>query len=123
MKLIDRINELRKIYVIKQVENIKMPEFEKTDIVRKTVVFSGKVQKVGFRLEVFELAKRLDLTGWVKNRKDKSVEGQIQGESDKIDFLIDFMKSLKRARVRNVEIKEIDADINEKTFVLIENKE
>lgn len=123
MKLIDRINELRKIYVVKQVENIKMPLFEKTEILRRRIVFSGKVQRVGFRLEVYELAKRLDLSGWVRNRKDKSVEAQIQGESDKIDFLINFMKSLKRATVTGVEINDLDIDRDEVDFVLIEEEE
>ena len=120
MKLIDRINEYRKIYVVVQVKNIKMPDFKKTEIFRKSVVFGGKVQKVGFRLEVYELAKRLALTGWVRNREDKSVEAEIQGESDKIDFLVHFMKSLKRATVSKLEIEIIDISENENEFILIE---
>ncbi len=120
MKIIDRINDFRKIYVLIQVKNIKMPNFTKTEILRQRVVFAGKVQRVGFRLEVYELAKRLALTGWVRNREDKSVEAEIQGESDKIDFLIQFMKSLKRAKVNKLEIEEIDINKNEKEFILIE---
>lgn len=120
MKLIDRINEYKKIYVVLQVKNIKMPDFTQTEVLRKNVVFGGKVQKVGFRLEVYELAKRLELVGWVRNRKDKSVEAELQGESDKIDFLIQFMKSLKRATVSKLEIVEIDIKENEKEFILIE---
>ena len=123
MKIIDRINDFRKIYVLIQVKNIKMPNFTKTEILRQRVVFAGKVQRVGFRLEVYELAKRLALTGWVRNREDKSVEAEIQGESDKIDFLIQFMKSLKRAKVNKLEIEEIDINKNEKEFILIEWKE
>lgn len=123
MKLIDRINEYRKLYVVIKVKNIKIPEFKKTGVVRKNVVFAGRVQKVGFRLEVYELAKRLDLSGWVRNRQDKSVEAEIQGEGDKIDFLIQFMKSLKRARVSNLEIKEIAIKENEIEFILIEERE
>lgn len=115
----DRINEYRKIYVVVQVRNIKMPVFQKSDIKRQRVVFSGKVQRVGFRLEVYELAKRLDLTGWVKNRRDKSVEAHIQGEGDKIDFFIKFMKSLKRAKVNKLEIEDIIIEENEKEFTLI----
>ncbi|MDY0236465.1 MAG: acylphosphatase [Gudongella sp.] len=119
----NRINSLKKRYVINQVKNIKMPEFKETLILRKNIIFSGKVQRVGFRLEVFELAKRLKLIGWVKNREDESVEAEIQGENDKIIFLVEFMKSLKRATVNNLEIKEIDIDKNEIEFVLIEGEE
>ena len=115
----DRINEYRKIYVVLQVKNIKMPVFQTSDIKRQRVVFSGKVQRVGFRLEVYELAKRLELTGWVKNRQDKSVEAHIQGESHKIDFLIKFMKSLKRAKVSKLEIEDMLIEENEKEFILI----
>jgi len=123
LKLMNRINSLKKRYVINQVKNIKMPEFKETLILRKNIIFSGKVQRVGFRLEVFELAKRLKLIGWVKNREDESVEAEIQGENDKIIFLVEFMKSLKRATVNNLEIKEIDIDKNEIEFVLIEGEE
>lgn len=119
----DRINEYRKIYVLIQVKNIKMPDFKNTEIQRLNVVFAGKVQKVGFRLEVYELAKRLELTGWVRNRADKSVEAEIQGEVDKIDFLIQFMKSLKRASVSKLEIKEMEINKDDLEFVLIGDEE
>lgn len=77
------------------------------------------VQKVGFRFEVYLLAKRLGLTGWVKNREDKRVEAEIQGKEDKIKFLIDFMKSLIRISIKNVEIEEIICLEDEKEFKLI----
>jgi len=82
-------------------------------------MFSGRVQKIGFRLEIYELAKRLNLIGWVKNRNDKNVEAEIQGENDKINFLIKYMKSLKRASVQNVTINEMPIVDDEKGFALI----
>jgi acylphosphatase len=123
LKLMDRINEYRKLYVVLQVKNIKMPEFQQTTLLRKKIVFSGKVQKVGFRLEVYELAKRLELSGWVKNRLDNSVEAELQGEIDKIDFLLKFMQSLKRATVKNLEIVDIDVDHSDLVFTLIKEVE
>lgn len=97
---------IRDGYVTSQVEHIKLPKFEKSNVVRKNIIFSGKVQKVGFRLEVYLIATKVGLTGWVKNREDGSVEAEIQGEKDKIDFLKEFMCSLKRAKV--TDIKEIN---------------
>jgi acylphosphatase len=76
------------------------------------------VQKVGFRLEIYLLAKHLNLSGWVKNNNDKSVETEIQGPSDKIAFIIEFMKSLKRASVKEVVMTELEIQINEKDFLL-----
>ena len=113
------IRELKNRYVINQVRHIRLPFFESSPFVRKRAVFTGRVQKVGFRLEMYELAKRLGLTGRVKNRSDSSVEAEVQGEENKIDFLIEYMKSLKRAAVRHVEVSEMPAADGEKDFVII----
>lgn len=119
MRFIDYFKKIRDAYVINQVKHIKSPNFESSPIVRKKLMFSGRVQKVGFRLETYELAKRLNLTGWVKNTLDKNVEAEIQGETDKINFLITYMKSLKRASVHNVAANEIPTLDYEKDFVVI----
>ncbi|TJX13046.1 acylphosphatase [Tissierella creatinini] len=102
-----------------QVKNLRLPDFKPSNILRKRIIFSGEVQNVGFRLEIHELAKRLNLTGWVKNREDKSVEAEIQGEADKINYLIDFMKSLKRAKVEGAEIKDMEVLEGEHSFIQV----
>lgn len=113
------IHNWRKNYVINQVKNINLPNFHQSNMLRKRIVFSGKVQNVGFRLEIYELAKKLNLKGWVKNREDKSVEAEIQGEVDKIDYIIDFMKSLKRARVESVDIVDLEVINQEDSFIIL----
>ncbi len=119
MGLISNLKKLRDGYVINQVKRIKLPNFDQSPTVRKKLIFSGRVQKVGFRLEVYELAKRLNLTGWVKNRVDKKVEAEIQGEDEKILFLINFLKSLKRASVTGVAITEMSIIDDETDFAVI----
>lgn len=114
------ISNWQKNYVIKQVENLKLPEFKSSEISRKEIIFSGRVQKVGFRLEVFELANRLGLTGWVQNLADGNVRAQIQGEVDKIEFLVKFMKSLKRAKVNKVDTADLEIHEDEKEFKIKE---
>lgn len=113
------LNILKNRYVICQVKHIRLPNFEASPVVRKSLVFSGRVQKVGFRLEIYELAKRLNLTGWVKNKNDDSVEAEIQGENNKIIFLIKYMQSLKRASVKDVTISEMPTADDETDFILI----
>ena len=119
MEFIYYLKKLRDGYVINQVKHIKLPYFEPSPAIRKRLIFSGRVQKVGFRLEIYELAKRLNLTGWVKNKNDKNVEAEIQGVNEKIIFLIKYMKSLKRASVHDVAINEMPIVDDEADFVLI----
>jgi acylphosphatase len=101
------------------VKNINLPYFNPSPTVRRMIIFSGRIQNVGFRSEINELAKRLNLTGWVKNRNDKKVEAEIQGEIEKIIFLIKYMKSLKRASVHDVKINEIPIIDDDSDFALI----
>lgn len=106
-------------HVKKQVENIALPSFNNGDIVRKKIIFTGRVQKVGFRFEVLLIAKKLELTGWIKNNTQGGVEAEIQGDKDKIDFLIQFMKSLKRIKIVKVKEQIIDVLHMENEFIII----
>jgi acylphosphatase len=81
-------------------------------------VFSGKVQRVGFRYEIYILAERLNLTGWVRNKNYNEVELEIQGEEDKIFFLVSHMKALKRATITHVKIDEIPTVNDEMDFIV-----
>lgn len=76
---------------------------ESSSLVRKKLVFYGRVQRVGFRYELLLLAKRLNLVGWVRNRADSAVEAEVQGEAERIRHLIEHMRSLKRASVSKIE--------------------
>ena len=49
---------------------------------------NGRVQGVGFRFFVRENASRLDLRGWVRNRKDRSVEVTAEGETSDLEQLL-----------------------------------
>jgi len=52
------------------------------------VYISGFVQGVGFRAYVRSKAKKLGLTGWVRNLSDDRVEGVIQGDKSQINKLL-----------------------------------
>lgn len=52
------------------------------------VIFEGRVQGVGFRYTVKDLARGFDVCGWVKNLVDGSVEVQVMGEADEVDAFI-----------------------------------
>lgn len=113
------LKKLRDNYVIWHANSIKVPEFKPSTVVRKKVIFSGRVQKVGFRLELYTIAQRLNLTGWVKNLEDGSVEAELQGEEQKVDFLIKAMKSLKRASVKQCKITDMEIRKKENDFSIL----
>jgi acylphosphatase len=49
----------------------------------------GRVQGVGYRAFVELEAELRGLEGWVRNRRDGSVEAVVQGEQDVVDGLIE----------------------------------
>jgi len=55
-----------------------------TDIA-KHIIFKGRVQGVGFRFTTQRIVSRYDLTGFVKNLPNGSVELFIQGNADTTD--------------------------------------
>lgn len=57
-------------------------------IERRSIVFHGRVQGVGFRYRAKYLASALSLTGWVKNEYDGTVSMEVQGDSRMIDRLL-----------------------------------
>lgn len=70
------------------------------------VVVRGRVQGVFFRASAQREAKKLGLTGWVKNRPDSAVEITAEGEEDNVkDFLAFCQTGPSTARVDKVETK------------------
>lgn len=48
----------------------------------RQVLYSGRVQGVGFRAAVRHIASGFDVTGWVKNLEDGRVEMQVMAMDD-----------------------------------------
>jgi acylphosphatase len=66
----------------------------------------GRVQGVFFRASTQREAKRLGLTGWVKNRPDGGVEIVAEGEEDGLKELIAWaQRGPTAARVERVEMR------------------
>lgn len=111
-----RLKQIRDNYVIRQAEQVVLPDFPAASVCRRRIRFSGRVQKVGFRLEVYQLAKRLGLTGWCMNLENGDVLAEFQGTEERIDFLVSFMESLQRIKIRNKQVEELEVIPGEKTF-------
>ncbi|OZD46465.1 acylphosphatase [Rhodococcus sp. 06-1477-1B] len=53
-----------------------------------TITVSGRVQGVGFRFSLRAEAERLGVHGWVRNRRDGSVEAVLVGDPDAVESVI-----------------------------------
>jgi acylphosphatase len=73
----------------------------------------GRVQGVFFRDAMGREAQRLDITGWVRNRSDGSVEAAVQGEPDAIDAIVRWAhRGPQHAQVARVAIEPDDGSYN-----------
>ena len=54
---------------------------------------NGRVQGVFFRDSTREEAERREVTGWVKNRDDGSVEAVFEGEPDMVEHMVWFVRN------------------------------
>lgn len=82
----------------------KLPRKMATKRVQMTV--RGRVQGVFFRASAQREARRLGITGWVRNRADGSVEILAEGEEAGLRELVAFCsKGPSTARVDRVETR------------------
>jgi acylphosphatase len=76
------------------------------------VVVRGRVQGVGYRVFVEDTALRLGLEGWVRNRRDGSVEAVFAGPEAAIAAAIEASRAGPRgAQVDAVDVEEGDAEL------------
>ena len=71
-----------------ELSETEREQLKKAGCIRKHIYFSGRVQAVGFRYSALCLAKELQLTGWVKNCWDETVEMEVQGDEETITEMI-----------------------------------
>lgn len=77
-------------------------------MIRKRVVFGGRVQGVGFRYLTRRAADLIGVTGWVRNELDGTVTLEIQGTEEQVDGTLLALKHMIIKRGRYVRIESID---------------
>ena len=79
------------------------------------VVARGRVQGVGYRAFVEDEARQRRLRGWVRNRRDGSVEAVFSGPRDDVEAMIDACRRGPfSARVSALDQREgTEADLSE----------
>jgi acylphosphatase len=83
----------------------------------KRVIYEGRVQGVGFRFSVKEIAQGYDVVGWVQNLIDGRVQLETQGDESEIDaFLQGIEASHLRAHIRRKVVTPIEPAAGLKGF-------
>ncbi len=83
---------------------------EEAALVRHVIV-EGFVQGVGYREFARRSALRLNLSGWVRNRSDGTVEALARGGAADVEaFLIELRKGPRAAQVTRLRVVERGED-------------
>jgi len=70
-------------------------------------IVSGHVQGVGFRWFTVRAAKNRNITGWVRNNPDGTVETVAEGDADSIrEFVEELHRGPMSASVKSVDYRE-----------------
>ena len=59
---------------------------------RVHIFISGKVQGVFFRQALKVIAKKNNVSGWVRNLIDKRVEAMLEGDSQSVNLVVEWAK-------------------------------
>ena len=79
--------------------------------VTKRLIVTGRVQGVGFRFYTQRKARELGLAGWVRNRRDGSVEAVVQGAPAAVETMIEWARrGPPSAVVSDVQITDAGGD-------------
>jgi acylphosphatase len=79
--------------------------------IHKNITITGDVQGVGFRFSAREMAKKLDLKGFVRNEPDGSLYIEVEGVDNSIRVFVEWchtgpgMSSVERVLVNEGSVK------------------
>lgn len=78
-----------------------------TKIIRKHIIFYGRVQGVGFRYRANYAAQTYGVSGWVRNLCDGSVELEAEGTEAAIDQMLLLLDRDRYISIEEMKVKTI----------------
>ncbi len=76
------------------------------ELTAKQVIFRGRVQGVGFRYTARHVAARYEVTGFVRNLPDGTVEMFVQGPAQEVDNCIREVQESFADYIRDTRIEQ-----------------
>ena len=77
-------------------------------MIRKHIIAHGRVQGVGLRVTVTDFAKKYNVTGWVRNLYDGTVEMEVQGLDHRVELFLQELSSDRPGGNRFIRIDKLD---------------
>ena len=71
---------------------------------RYDIIFTGRVQGVGFRAATVNVAQGFAIVGWVRNELDGSVRCVAEGDAAELDRFVAAVKGAMEGYVRDARI-------------------
>lgn len=82
-------------------------------MIARRLIVRGRVQGVGFRDATIDAARACGVCGWVRNRRDGTVEAFVQGESASVERMIEWCRrGPPAARVIAVDVADGAVEAN-----------
>ena len=83
-------------------------------MIARRLTISGQVQGVGFRYALADEARARNLRGWVRNRRDGSVEAVVAGPEGDVEAVIAWARhGPPAAQVTRVAVEPAATDVAE----------
>ena len=79
-------------------------------MIRRTVLYSGSVQGVGFRFTAQREAQHFNVTGYVRNLPDGRVELVAEGDRDEVDRFTAAVADRMAPNIRDTQQSENPTD-------------
>ena len=84
---------------------------------KKHLIISGKVQGVGFRYWMQNLAIKNNISGWIKNKMSGDVEALIIGEEKDVQKLIELCEiGPSSATIKDIKVNDYEHDYAKQGF-------
>ena len=86
------------------------------------IVITGKVQGVGFRYWLYQIANEKNVYGWVKNKNTNKVEAVLIGDDNCVNSIIKLCeKGPSFSNVTNVKIQNYQQEYHKKSFDILDS--
>ena len=80
-------------------------------MIARRLVVHGRVQGVGFRFAMTDAVSDLGVAGWVRNRRDGTVEAWLQGDDAPVERAIAWARrGPASARVDRLDVDDVTPD-------------